>query len=260
MPIHQGIISHQAGIIRAMSDTNIEIKGVRDGLLIVINEDAEWQSAITEMTERIDKQASFFAGAKTTVNLGARPVPKYALGSLKAALERRSLALAQVVTDSPTTKDAAEALDLRTAAATISAEPEDAGLGQTQRYFTQPFNPEEDSTPGLLVPRTLRSGRLIRSDGHVVVIGDVNPGAEIIAGGDVVVWGVLRGMVHAGAMGNTRATVCALEMSPTQLRIADRYSVTPKEKSRWRRRQPEMARIDGDFIIVEAWQRTARKD
>lgn len=243
-----------------MNDAKIEIKGIRDGLLIVIDEDSEWQAAITEMTERIDKQAGFFAGAKTSVNLGARPVPKYALGSLKAALERRTLALAQVLTDSPTTKDAAEALDLRTAPATTAPVETDESLAQTQRYFTQPFNPEEESIPGLLVPRTLRSGRLVRSDGHVVVIGDVNPGAEIVAAGDVIIWGVLRGMVHAGAMGNMRATVCALEMAPTQLRIADRYSVTPKEKGRWRRKQPEMARIDGDFIIVEAWQRTTRKD
>jgi septum site-determining protein MinC len=242
-----------------MHDAIFEIKGIRDGLLIVIKQDAEWQSAIVALTERIDKQASFFTDAKITVNLGSRPVPKYALGSLKAALERRHLALAQVLTDSPTTRDAAEALDLRTGAATIAAESDDH-LHQTQRYHTQPFKPEEEASPGLLVPRTLRSGRLIRSDGHVVVLGDVNPGAEIIAAGDVIVWGVLRGMVHAGAMGNMRATVCALEMAPTQLRIADRYSVTPKDKGRWRRKQPEMARIDGDFIIVEAWQRTARKD
>lgn len=242
-----------------MNDAKIEIKGVRDGLLIVVNQDVEWQSAIVDLTERIDKQSSFFTGAKITVHLGSRPVPKYALGSLKAALERRNLALAQVLTDSPTTRDAAEALDLRTGVATVAADPDDH-LHQTQRYYTQPFNPEEESSPGLLVPRTLRSGRLIRSDGHVVVIGDVNPGAEIIAAGDVVIWGVLRGMVHAGATGNVRATVCALEMAPTQLRIADRYSVTPKDKGRWRRKQPEMARIDGDFIIVEAWQRTARKE
>lgn len=243
-----------------MTDAKIEIKGVRDGLLIIMSEDTEWQASIVDLTERIDKQASFFAGAKISVNLGGRPVPKYALASLKAALERRNLALAQVLTDSPTTKDAAEALDLRTAPATVHTEADENTLHQTQRYYTQPFRPEEDSTPGLMFSRTLRSGRIVRSDGHVVVLGDVNPGAEIIAAGDVVVWGVLRGMVHAGATGNTRATVCALEMAPTQLRIADRYSITPKDKGRWRRKQPEIARIDGEFIIVETWQRTARKD
>ena len=94
----------------------------------------------------------------------------------------------------------------------------------------------------------------------MVVIGDLSRALLDHQSARLVVWGVLRGMVHAGAMGNTRATVCALEMAPTQLRIADRYSVTPKDKGRWRRKQPEIARIDGEFIIVEAWQRTARKE
>jgi septum formation inhibitor MinC len=49
-------------------------------------------------------------------------------------------------------------------------------------------------------------------------------------------------------------------MAPTQLRIADRYSIAPQDKGRWRRTRPEMARIEGDFIVVEPWQRTARKD
>ena len=214
-------------------------------------------SPLTALTERIDSRP-FFTNAKITVNSARAPCRSTRSGR-EGGAGTPSSGAAQVLTDSPTPRDAAEALDLRTGAATVAAEPDDH-LNQTQRYYTQPFNPEEESSPGLLVPRTLRSGRLIRSDGHVVVIGDVNPGAEIVAAGDVVVWGVLRGMVHAGAMGNARATVCALEMAPTQLRIADRYSVTPKDKGRWRRKQPEMARIDGDFIIVEAWQRTARKD
>lgn len=241
-----------------MQDANIEIKGIRDGLLIVIHPDGEWQLAIRELTERIDKQASFFTGSKITVNLGNRPVPKAALASLKAALDRRNLPIAQVLTDSPTTYDAADALDLRVGQAT--AHPEPSLSEDTSVYQTQPFDPQEEATPGLLVPRTLRSGRTVRTEGHVVVIGDVNAGAEIIAGGDVIIWGVLRGVVHAGAMGNKKSIVCALEMSPTQLRIADLYSITPKDRFRWGRNRPEMAFIDGDYIVVEPWQRTPRKD
>ena len=60
---------------------------------------------------------------------------------------------------------------------------------------------------GILVHRTLRSGQALHHAGHVTLIGDVNPGAEIIAGGDIVVWGKLRGIAHAGAMG-VASTVC----------------------------------------------------
>jgi septum site-determining protein MinC len=243
-----------------MQDGYIDIKGVRDGLLIIIHPDSEWQAAIRELTERIDKQAGFFTGSRITVNLGNRPVPKAALASLKAALDRRNLPIAQVLTDSPTTYDAADALDLRVGQATSTPEP--APQEDTAAFHTQAYDPQEEATPGLLVPRTLRSGRTVRTEGHVVVIGDVNAGAEIVAGGDVIIWGVLRGMVHAGALGNRKALVCALEMAPTQLRIADLYSITPKERMlRWgARSRPEMARIDGDYIVVEPWQRTPRKD
>jgi len=104
---------------------------------------------------------------------------------------------------------------------------------------------------GVLFKRTLRSGRTIHSEGHVVVIGDVNPGAEIIAGGDVIVWGRLRGVVHAGAQGDEGATVCALDMAPMQLRIAGYIATSPKEQRREPR--PESARIRGNRIVVEAW-------
>ncbi|MBK7894707.1 MAG: septum site-determining protein MinC [Anaerolineaceae bacterium] len=83
---------------------------------------------------------------------------------------------------------------------------------------------------GLILKETLRSGRSIYHEGHVVVIGDVNPGAEIVASGDVIVWGRLRGLVHAGALGDETAVICALELTPTQLRIADQIAISPDEK------------------------------
>ena len=67
---------------------------------------------------------------------------------------------------------------------------------------------------------TLRGGQTLHNLGNIVVIGDVNPGAELIASGDVVVFGALRGVAHAGAQGDASARVVALELAPTQLRIA----------------------------------------
>src|SRR3990170_3937120 len=108
----------------------------------------------------------------------------------------------------------------------------------------------------VLVKRTLRSGNTIRHPGHVVVIGDVNPGAEIIAGGDVVVWGRLRGVVHAGAKGDSGAVVCALDLSPTQLRIADQIAVSPERSGDPR---PEMARIRDGQLTPEHWPDAPRR-
>ena len=103
-----------------------------------------------------------------------------------------------------------------------------------------------------MIRRTVRSGRTVRSQGHVVIFGDVNPGAEIIANGDVIVWGRLRGNVHAGANGDESAFVCALDMIPTQLRIAGYISISPQDKRH--KPKPEMALIRDDRIIVEAWR------
>lgn len=78
---------------------------------------------------------------------------------------------------------------------------------------------------------TMRCGNSIQFKGNVVVMGDVNPGAEIIATGNILVTGILKGTVHAGAKGNRNAIVSAQGIYPTQLRIADLITVSPKEKA-----------------------------
>ncbi|MFZ3170568.1 MAG: septum site-determining protein MinC [Carboxydocellales bacterium] len=79
----------------------------------------------------------------------------------------------------------------------------------------------------VLIKRTLRSGQSIHYHGNVVVLGDVNPGAEIVAGGNIIVMGSLRGVVHAGATGAKDAEVTAFRLLPTQLRIADQITRAP---------------------------------
>ena len=80
---------------------------------------------------------------------------------------------------------------------------------------------ETEQLPTLYIQRTLRSGQSVKSEGNIVLIGDVNPGSEIIAKGDITVWGILGGIAHAGCDGNAWAKVRALKMNPIQLRIAD---------------------------------------
>lgn len=80
----------------------------------------------------------------------------------------------------------------------------------------------------LYVQMTVRSGIEIRHPGTVVVLGDVNPGGTIIADGDVMVWGILRGVAQAGAAGNSNCLVMALRMEPTQIRIGDAVARSPE--------------------------------
>jgi len=104
----------------------------------------------------------------------------------------------------------------------------------------------------LLVRRTIRSGQSLHYDGNVVVLGDVNPGAEIVCSGDILVLGSLRGVAHAGAEGATGATVFAFRLEPTQLRIAHLISRAPDGQVP-RPSVPEIARIVKNMIEVSIY-------
>jgi septum site-determining protein MinC len=227
-----------------MQEQAFAIKGVRDGLLIALSPTAQWSTVTAELAAHIDEQGAFFNGARIILDVGERPIPKYELTSLKALLERRGLVLWAVLSESDTTNESTNALDLRTDAGSILP-------GRSRETQEITIDPEEAGTNGVMIRRTLRSGRTVHSTGHVVIYGDVNPGAEIIAAGDVLVWGRLRGNVHAGAEGNQESVVCALDMSPTQLRIAGYIVTSPADDLRQPR--PEVAFVRDGQIVVEAW-------
>lgn len=104
-----------------------------------------------------------------------------------------------------------------------------------------------------VVDHTLRSGQRIASEGTVVVLGDVNPGAEVVAGGDVIVVGKLRGLAHAGSEGNEQAAIWALELAAKQLRIAGHVAVAPEDAPA--PAGPERARVEAGQIVIEPWGR-----
>jgi septum site-determining protein MinC len=106
--------------------------------------------------------------------------------------------------------------------------------------------------PATLYQRgTIRSGQIVRHLGNVVIVGDVNPGAEIIASGDIVIFGILRGQAHAGAQGDDKATVTALELNPTQLRIATFIATGERSAGKSKTREGgEVARVEEDRIVV----------
>ena len=125
---------------------------------------------------------------------------------------------------------------------------------------------EEDveKLPTLYLNQTLRSGQTVTSDGNIVVIGDANPGSEIIARGDVTVWGVLGGIAHAGSKGNVNACIRALKMNAIQLRIANLYARRVNtENIPFVQKSPsfipEEARIDGKSIVIKTTYESKEK-
>ena len=85
-------------------------------------------------------------------------------------------------------------------------------LGSNQKQDNN-FN-----TQVLYLKQTLRAGQVISHKGNLVIIGDINPGAEVIAQGDITIWGALKGIAHAGVGGNLQAEIRALKLDPIQIR------------------------------------------
>lgn len=101
---------------------------------------------------------------------------------------------------------------------------------------------------------TLRGGQVLHHTGNIVVVGDVNPGAELLATGDILVFGRLAGIAHAGAQGDDSARIYALDLAPTQLRIATSIAADAEPKRR-STPVPEAAIARDGRIVVLALDR-----
>lgn len=121
-----------------------------------------------------------------------------------------------------------------------------------------PATVSDDPNRTVILPHSLRSGFRREYGGSVVVLGDVNPGVEIVAGGDIIVMGALRGVAHAGAYGNTSAIVWARPIASAQIRIADALARSPEGSSLSTMRrleapaEAELARIQDQRIVISS--------
>ncbi len=215
-----------------------QIKGIRDGLLATFSE-APWEEQRAALLAQIDERPAFFQGARLAMDVGPQILKVNDLVDLRDHLSERNVTLWAIVSNSSTTEQTSQLLGLATRISKPRPEQE--------RLFVDPVT--EDTA--LFVNKTVRSGTRIEFPGHVVIVGDVNPGAEIVAEGHVIVWGRVRGMIHAGAKGDRSAFICALDLSANQLRIADEVSATLKPQKDPR---PEIASINSEGRLqAELW-------
>lgn len=216
----------------------VQIKGIRDGLLATFL-DASWEDQSVALLAQIDERQAFFQGARLAMDVGTQVLKVNDLVELRDRLSERNVSLWAVISESPTTEQTSQLLGLATRIS--KPRPEES------RQFSETVS--EDTA--LFVNKTLRSGTRIEFPGNIVVVGDVNPGAEIVADGSVIVWGRVRGMIHAGAKGDRSAYICALDLSANQLRIADEVSATLKPQ---KDPKPEIASINGEGRLqAELW-------
>ena len=210
----------------------IAIRGSKDGLRLQLDETAAWPELLDALRGQLGKGTNFFQGAQIVLDIGDRALADDQLAALLELMQEHGVRPEALASTTRESRNAARAAGVVARPLMRAAESEERG----EAAFAW---------------RTVRSGQVIRHVGHVTILGDVNPGGEIIAGGNVIVWGRLRGTVHAGALGDRSAVICALELAPTQLRIADLIARPPEGGAG---RFPEVARVEEDQISVEAWE------
>lgn len=217
---------------------SIRIKGIRDGLLVSFG-DGSWLELRQEMMGQLSRRAEFIKGSNITLDVGHHVLKAAEMGKLRDGLSDAGLALTTVISHSVTTEATAQTLGLRTRIREMHA-----------KENARPLNTTIEGDEAILVRRTLRSGYKLEHPGHVTVIGDVNPGAEITAGGSILIWGRMRGVAHAGAEGDEAAVVAALLMAPTQLRIAGNIAIAPPLD---RSSTAEVALLRNGKVVVQPW-------
>lgn len=219
-----------------MNTGKISIKGIRQGLLVTLGE-GEWRELMSTLEAHLKENPAFFRGGRMAIDVGTRELTHAQIEEVRSLIAHHQVELWALMSINAATQ----------------AEARGSGL---VTEFTAAREPQHDASQeaagkAVLVKRTLRSGQSLRHPGHVVIVGDVNPGAEVVAGGSVVVWGRLRGLVHAGALDDEDAVICALDLAPTQLRIGKHISRSPEERPT--KPSPEKASVRDGRIVAVAW-------
>jgi len=224
----------------------ITIKGLRKGLLIVFSPENEpWLARLRELKGRFIANEAFFGGGQIAFDVGSLFLSADDVQRSLALLAEYQIQLVAILTDNDATRASAASFGIPDAIPAPPVTPKEAPT----RTASADDVTEEVATNSAFFKGKLRSGQTVKHPGHVIVIGDVNPGGQILAGGDIIVWGRLQGSAHAGAFGDVGAIVCALEMTPTLLRIADAAVRNHKGKT-------EIARVEEQQVVFSTWDKS----
>lgn len=222
----------------------VSIKGTKSGLQIVLDDEMDFAEIVSQLEARLDATDSFFQGSRVAVDVGDRAITRDEWSTLEALLRQKNLILTAALAVQEDSRSMARTLGIPL----VTESRRDVPAAERRRLPQD----VEGGHEGLFIRRTLRSGQVVRYPGSVFIMGDVNSGAEVIAEGDVIVWGSLRGVVHAGASGDESAVVCALHLGPTQLRLAGHIARSPGNRPSILD-TPEMASIKDGQVVVDEW-------
>lgn len=214
----------------------VSIKGTRHGLLIFFDPQRDFEDIRRNLCNKMEAARGFFRGASFAFY--QEPMVNEHKQELENICQQYGLIYQP---------------DIRVKITVKSDGNASLGSQTTVEHVQNQTEATGGSGDTLLVKRSLRSGQQINYPGHVVILGDIHAGAEVLAYGNVMVMGTCRGVVHAGAAGNTSARVVAHRLSPAQLRISSSIACAPSDGP-MEALYPEIAYLSPEGqIIVEAY-------
>jgi septum site-determining protein MinC len=219
-----------------MAENAVIFKGTKEGLYLILKEEMDLDTIKSNLDKKIKPSKRFFEGAKI-MNFKGKKLTQEEYDELKEVIEQE-YGMTVVGSFSDNSQD---------------MKSEGFEIKKPDMLEQLPFE-NVHKGEALIVRTTLRSGQLIQYKGDVVVVGDVNPGAHIRAGGSVIIMGTMRGIVQAGAKGDYSAFIVAYKMQPTQLRIGDIITRSPDGLGS-KFNNPEIATVKQGMIVVEPYLR-----
>lgn len=255
-------------------ETLIEIKGQKEGLWIFLDDQTAIQDVVTALKYKLESSNNFFINAEVTIDSGIRELSEDEKEQIREIVEHDySLRIKAIThTDKPEfsvdRSGPEETQELENDHVEISEEEaeDDEFMKVLDETFRVPVRRKwehketyssdylyENEERAFYFRGTVRSGQTLEFPGNLVILGDVNAGAYIIASGDIIVMGRLHGVVHAGAEGEERAVVIGAIFRPSQLRIAQYIGRSPDERprSQTKRPQTEKAYVKDGSIVIE---------
>lgn len=230
----------------------VQIKGFGTDINFILSSDAAFSDIERDLIRKLEKSRHYLAGNDIVLDARQRDLSEEECQKLDMILNTVfDLKIAYIRSESDETKEIARNVGWKT-------EEEIQKMKEAEKLEEEDESEDDDSRIEI-VKSTIRSGQREYYPGSVVIIGDINPGGEVEAGGDIIIFGKLRGIAHAGINGNTQATITAIELNPLQLRIAGIFARSP-DSGLESGEGPEVAKIrDGD-IVIESLDKSRRGD
>lgn len=215
-------------------DNIVVFKGNKDGIIILLDEAADFEILKLALVKKVIESRKFFGETKTTV---------YFKGRKLSTPEEEELI--KIITKNTNLNVNIGELQTKTTHKDNNNENNNNEILQNSNVSNLISSKQNDC---IFHMGNIRNGQSIKHNGSIVIIGDVNPGAEIIAHANIIILGTLKGVVHAGCSGSKDCFITALDLSPSQIRIADLITYISAEMIN--QVKPSMAYIEGTQIHI----------